>query len=129
MSKSNIKKCRKGIKNYWLYHSINQQRPLGILYGLNYIFLVSTAIFTILAVLLGFIKALQPILFTFSILLCIIEIPSVIIASIYSNNAEYGKPFVLLTKRKFGRGYSSSLIDFLSWVINALFIYLSYKQL
>lgn len=129
MSKSNIKKSRKGFKNYWLYHSINKQTPLGVLYSLNYIFLTSTVVFTIFAVALGFIKELQPILFVISVLICIIEIPSTIVASICSNNEKYGKPFILLEKRKSMKGYSSSLVDIFSWVINALLIYLSYQQL
>ncbi len=129
MSKSNIRKHRKGFKNYWLYYSINQQRSLGILYGLNYIFLVATVIFTIFAVSLGFIKALQPILLFLSVILCIIEIPSSITASIHSDNAEYGKPFVLLVKRKDTRGYHSSLFGMCSWIITAIFICFSYHQL
>lgn len=129
MSKSNIKRSRKGLKNYWLYQLINKKTPLGILYGLNYIFLISTAIFTILAILIGYIKIFQPILFVISILLCLIEIPSTILTSIYTNKMEYGKAFVFLAKRNYMRGYCSSLIDMFSWVITALFIYLSYQQL
>lgn len=129
MSKSNIKKSSKGFKNYWLYHSINKQRPLGILYSLNFIFLITTFAFTVFAITLGFIETLKPILFTFSIILCVIEIPSVIISSIHNNNEEYGKPFILLAKRKYLRGYSSSLIDWFSWGITAFLIYLSYQQL
>ena len=129
MSKSNIKKNRKGFKNYWLYQMINKQTPLGILYSLNYIFLISTAIFTVLAITIGFIKMFRPIIFVCSILLCLIEIPSSILASIYSNKMEYGKAFVFLAKRKYMRGYCSSLIDIFSWVVTALFIYFSYQQL
>ena len=129
MSKSNIKKSRKGLKNYWLYCSINRQQPLGILYGLNYIFLAATVVFTAFAVSAGFIKALQPILFFLSVILCIIEIPASITASIHSDNAEYGKPFVLLAKRKDTKGYHSSLFDMCSWIITAIFICFSYRQL
>ena len=129
MSKSNIKKNRKGFINYWLYHSINKQTSLGILYGLNFTFLITTVAFLLFVIALGYIEALQPILLAFSIVLCIIQIPSVIIASVHTNNAEYGKPFILLAKRKYLRGYTSSLIDWLSWGITAFLIYLSYQQL
>ena len=129
MSKSNIKKNRKGFKNYWLYRMINKQTPLGILYSLNYVFLISTAIFTVLAITIGFIKMFRPIVFVCSILLCLIEIPSIILASIYSNKTEYGKAFVFLAKRRYMGGYSSSLIDMFSWVVTAFFIYLAYQQL
>lgn len=129
MSKSNIKKNRKGLKDYWLYRSINKQTPLGILYTLNYIFLISTVVFTILVVATGFIKMLQPVLLVISILLCIIEIPSTILASIYTNKMEYGRAFVFLAKGKYMRGYRSSIIDMLSWGITAFLIFLSYQQL
>ena len=129
MSKTYIKKNRKGFINYWLYHSINKQNSLGVLYGLNLTFLIATITFMIFAITLGYIKVLQPILFALSIVLCIIEIPCAIIASIHSNNEDYGKPFVFLAKRKHIRGYTSSLIDWLSWSITALFIYLSFQQL
>ncbi len=129
MSKSNIKKNRKGVLNYWLYRMINKQTPLGILYFLNYVFLIFTVVFTVLAIAVGFIKMFRPIVFVCSILLCLIEIPSTMLASIYSNKMEYGKSFVFLAKRKYTRGYCSSLIDMFSWVITAMFIYLSYQQL
>lgn len=129
MSKTYIKKNRKGFINYWLYHSINKQNSLGVLYGLNLTFLIATITFMIFAITLGYIKVMQPILFALSIVLCIIEIPCAIIASIHSNNEDYGKPFVFLAKRKHIRGYTSSLIDWLSWSITAIFIYLSFQQL
>ncbi len=129
MSKSNIKKNRKGYINYWLYHSINKQTSLGILYGLNFTFLITTVTFMLFAITLGYIEALQPILFVFSIVLCMIEIPCVIIASIHSNREDYGKPFVFLARRKYMRGYNSSLTDWLSWLMTAFLIYLSFQQL
>ena len=129
MSKSNIKKNRKGLKDYWLYQSINKHTPLGILYSLNYIFLISTVVFTILVIATGFIKMFQPFLVVIAIILCLVEIPSSIIASIYSNKMEYGRAFVFLAKRKYMRGYSSSIIDMFSWGITAFFVFLLYQQL
>ena len=129
MSKSNIKKNRKGFVNYWFYLSINKHNSLGILYGLNLIFLIATFTFMVFAITLGFIEALQSILIVFSIVLCTIEIPCVIIASIFSNIEDYGKPFILLEKRKHLRGFTSSLIDWLSWLMTAFLIYLSFQQL
>ena len=114
---------------YWLYHSINKQNSLGILYGLNLIFLIATFTFMVFAITLGFIEALQSTLIVFSIVLCAIEIPCVIIASTYSNIEDYGKPFILLAKRKHLRGFTSSLFDWLSWLMTAFLIYLSFQQL
>ena len=71
---NSLKRTEKGFKNYWLYQMINKQTPLGILYSLNYVFLISTAIFTVLAITIGFIKMFRPIVFVCSILLCLIEI-------------------------------------------------------
>ena len=129
MSKTYIKKNRKGFINYWLYYSINKQNSLGILYGLNLIFIIATFTFIVFAITLGFIEALQSILIVFSIVLCTIEIPCMIISSIHSNIENYGKSFIFLAKRKHMRGYTSSLIDWLSWLMTAFLIYLSFQQL
>lgn len=129
MSRSNIKKSRKGFINYWLYHSIHRQRSLGILYGLNLTFLIATVAFMLFAMTLGYIGVLQPILLAFSAVLCLIEVPSVIIASIHSTREEHGAPFVLLAKRKHSRGYDCTLIECLSWAMTAFLICLSYQQL
>lgn len=129
MSKNSIKKSTKGFVNYWFYQSVNSQKPLGILYSLNYIFLTATVVFTLLSISMGYIKALQPILFVVSILLCLIEIPSIIFASVYTNKMEYGKAFIFITKRKHTSGYYSSFTDMFSWCLTALLIYLSYEVL
>ena len=129
MSKTYIKKNRKGFINYWFYHSINKRKSLGILYGLNLAFFTATVSFMLFTISLGYIRGLQVILFAFSVVLCVIEIPCMIIASIHSNKEDYGKPFVFLAKRKYIRGYTSSLIEWLSWVMTAFLIYLSFQQL
>ncbi len=129
MSKSNIKKCTKGFMNYWFFQSINKQMPLGILYDLNGIFLIFTAVFTLLTVSIGYIKMFQPVLLVISVLLCLIEIPAVILESIYANKIEYGRAFVFFAKRKHSGGYTSSLLEMLSWVITASLICLAYRQL
>ena len=129
MSKTYIKKNRKGFINYWLYHSINKQNSLGILYGLNLAFFIATISFMLFAITLGYIRGLKLILLAFSVVLCVIEIPCVIIADIHEKKANYGKPFVFLAKRKHVRGYTSSLLDWLSWAWTALLIYLSFQQL
>lgn len=129
MSKNNIKKSRKGLKNYWLYLSIHKQTSLGILYYINIVFLISTIAFSIFTIALGFIKMLQPIVLVFSIAICVIEIPSTMLASIYNYRAEFGKPFVLLARRKYTNKLCSSLIDLFSWGITAFLIYISYLQL
>ena len=71
MSKTYIKKNRKGFINYWLYYSINKQNSLGILYGLNLTFIIATVAFIIFTITVGYIRALQPIMFAFSIVFVI----------------------------------------------------------
>ena len=100
ISKTYIKKTRKGFINYWFYHSINKKKSLGILYGLNLAFFIATISFMLFTITLGYIRGLQVILFVFSVVLCVIEIPCMIIASIHSNKEDYGKPFVFLAKKK-----------------------------
>lgn len=129
MSKTNIRKNRKGLKNYWIYQSIHEQHSLGILYGLNILFLTSTIVYSVLVITLGFIKTLQPILFVLSVLLCIVEIPTMALASIYDCKAEFGRSFVLLTKRKESNGYYSSLLIMFPWWVTAVLICVSYGLL
>ena len=129
MSKTNIRKSKKGLKNYWLYQSIHEQHSLGILYGLNILFLIFTIVYSTLVFTLGFIKTLQPLLVILSICLCIVEIPTMAIASIYDCKAEFGRSFVLLTKRKESNGYYSSPLSMASWSITAILICVSYRFL
>lgn len=128
MSKSNIRKNRKGFINYWLYQSIHQIHPLGFLYYLNCLYLIFTCAFTILVLALGFINMLQPVFFILSVILCMIEIPATVLASIYDCKQQYQKPFVLF-RRTTKRGYYySSLFDMFSWCITALLICFAYQQ-
>ena len=129
MSKTNIRKSRKGFQNYWFYRSINEQKPLGILYYLNYIYLISSVIYSIITLALGYIKILQPFFLVFSSLLCLIQILPNIFSSIYSCQARFGKPFVLLawSNTPFLRRLYSSLLDMLGWAMTAVLIYLSYR--
>lgn len=129
MSKTNIKKNRNGLKNYWLYQSVNSQTPLGKLYYINIVFLIFTAVFSVFTLALGFIRNLQPIVFILSISVCIVEISATVIASVYNCQAEFGKAFVLIARRKNTGKFYSSLIDMFSWCVTVFLIYNSYLQL
>lgn len=126
MSKTYIRKNRKGLKNYWLYSEIHRQHPLGALYYLNIIFLTVTLCFTLLTLLLGYIKALQPVILVCAAVVCLVEIPCVMFASVSNCRTECGRPFVLWAKRKYSQGYFSSLFDMLSWVLTALLVFSCY---
>lgn len=129
MSKTNIRKSQKGYANYWLYQSIHQQHPMGILYGLNLIFLIITIFFTVIVLTVGFIKTFQPFVWGLSLVLCMMEIPAMAITSIYDCKAEFGQPFVFLRKQKESNGYYCSLLDMFSWCVTAILIYYSFGLL
>ncbi len=129
MSKTNIRKSKKGFENFWFYKTINEKKPLGILYYLNIIFLIVILVYSVPVVAFGYIKVFQSIFLILSIVVCIIEIPTSIIAAVYSSQEEFGKPFVLFARSKYTKRNVSSLFSILAWCPTALFIYLSYQQL
>lgn len=118
MSKTYIRKNRKGVINYWFYTQIHKQRPLGYLYHLNAIFLILILLhlfFTIVFEIFGFGKLV--VLFL-TVVLCIVELPATIASARYDALAEYGVSFVLLAKRKENVGYYSSITDYLLFAIS-----------
>lgn len=129
MSKTNIRKSQKGYANYWLYQSIHQQHPMGILYGLNLVFLIATLFCSVVILVAGFIKPLQPFVWGVSLTLCLIEIPAMVITSVYDCKAEFGQPFVFLCKQKESNGYYCSLLDMLSWCVTAILVCFSFGLL
>lgn len=129
MSKTNIRKSQKGFANYWFYQSIRRQLPMGILYSVNLIFLIATIFGSIMILATGFIKPLQPLVWGISLFLCSIEIPAMVITSVYDCKAEFGQPFVFLCKRKESNGYYCSLLDMLSWCVTAILVCFSFGLL
>lgn len=129
MSKTYIKKSRRGFRNYWLYSAIHKQHSLGILYYLNIIYLSYTLFFSVSTLALGYIKLLQPVLFIGSIVLLFIQIPCTVSSCAHIYHIEFGKPFILLTRDSQTKKLRSSLLDALSWILTALLIYLAYTQL
>ena len=129
ISKSYIKKNKKGFLNYWFYRDINKDRPIGAVYYLNIIYLSLTAVYSLLAIVFGYMTALKPLLLILSIIICVLQIPAGIFDSVQNCMIEYNKPFVLIAKKKGHTYYYSSLFDMLSWCITAVFIYASYVRL
>lgn len=125
MSKTNIRKKRKGFWNYWLYLTVNREKPLGALFYLNILFFFTSIVFSGFTLCLGFIEVLGPLVTALAILLCAVQIPSMFLASIYSDKEEYGRCFVLLAKRKANRSYHSSLLTLFPWVVTVVFIWCS----
>ena len=128
MSETSIRKLGSGFANHWLYRSIKKRLP-PVLYYVNLIFLSYTVLFSFFVFFFGFMQKLQPIIFVLSAGLCIIEIPAIIAASIYTCRREFGKPFVLLVWSKERKRLFCSPVDMLSWGLTLLLIFLSFRQL
>ena len=125
MSKTNIKKKTKGFWNYWLYVAVNREKPFGVLYYLNILYFFTGILFSVLALSIGFITALQPVVTAIGIILCVVQIPSMFLASMYSDKAEYGRYFVLWAKRREQQTYHSSIVMMFPWIVTAVFIWAS----
>jgi len=129
MSKTNIRKNKKGFRNYWFYQEINKIKPLGWMYFANIIYFFLTLFYTVLALSLGYIKILQPVFFSVSILVCIVQIPTTIAQVYYSNLYTFGTPVVLCRRYPNGR-YLSTPLDYVwPWVITGLLICLSLEEM
>lgn len=131
-SKTFINKHRKGIKNYWFYASIHKNAKIDSLYYLNTVYLLYSLLFSITAIVFGYIKALQPFFWVAASVLCLIELPAVAMASVYNNRLEFGRAFVFAARTRInnkpGR-LCSSLIDICSWIFSAVLVFLIYTKM
>lgn len=125
VSKTYIRKSRKGFMNNWFYLQIHREHSIGILFYWNILFFFSIILYSIIAILLGCLDFLKIPIIALSIMVCLIEIPSTILAAYKSYQAEFGTPFVLWAKRKGTGKYCSVVIDMLAWMISILLVYLS----
>lgn len=124
VSKTFIRKNRKGFSNYWLYTKLHKEHSLGIMYYLNVIFLFGLMVFSLVTICLGYLEFMQLPIIILSIILAVVEVISSSIATYYDTINEFGVPFVLWQKTKFMRRYSSSLFDYpLPYVILFVLIY------
>ena len=120
-SKTFIRKSKKGLANYWLYRKLHNELNLGCIYYFNMLLLIITPVYFVATVFLGWIEIMEIPISIVGFLLCGLQIPAYIIAHIYNNYEEHGKPFILLKKTKDGMRYDSSLPDFLMMAIMAAF--------
>ncbi len=114
MSKTYIRKSRKGISNYWFYSKVHKENNLGVLYYLNLLFFSLFVIHLILFAFswISFIKSPTTIV---GFMLCIATIPVYCTFLIYYNLENLGKPFVIFMpyKDKSTGGYRISTV--LEW--------------
>ena len=117
VSKTYIRKHRKGLCNYWLYCDIHREHSLGVLYPLNIVFLILLMAFWMVGVLFGWLEAMKIPTVVASICLCLIELPAIILTQRYDCLAEYGRPFVWFRRRNESKQYDSSVLDWASYAI------------
>ena len=115
ISKSFIRKNREGAANYWLYKQIHQQRSLGSFYYINYMLLISLAIFLFVTTL-SWISWMRIPTIIIAIILGITEIPAMTIAVIYNNLERFERPFVLFRIHRGPNGKSRTFVTVLDWL-------------
>lgn len=114
MSNTFIKKNKKGAANYWLYKQLHQQKNLGSLYCINYLFLIGLAAF-VFVFMFSWIKWMKIPVAAVGVILGLIEIPATFKALVYMNREEYGTAFVWFraVKGYNGRMRYSTVFDWL----------------
>jgi hypothetical protein len=108
-SRTFIRKSKNGYLNYWIYKEINDNVGLGYVFYLNILLLALTLLYFLLAVALGWIGFLSLPIAICNVMLCIVQVPSIIFSDIYSNLELYKKKFVLFAIPPTGGRRRSSL--------------------
>lgn len=115
MSKSFIRKNKKGVSNYWLYKQLHQEKNLGSFYYINYLFLSSLAAFVFIS-MFSWVKWMRIPVIVVGIALGLIEIPAIFKALISINREEIGRAFVLFSVFKGYNGKSRRFATVLDWI-------------
>ncbi len=110
-SKTFIRKNKKGFANYWIYKKIHEEINLGYIYYLNLLLLVLTAMYSIVAISFGWAGLMRIPIAILNLILCCVQVPSMIFSNIYDNYECYGQPFIVLRKNRAGRGFESSIFN------------------
>ena len=112
ISKTRIRKLKKGKRNFWWYEDIHKELDIGFLYGLNRFFTVVYPLTFLLAVTLGWCRFMVPVI---TVLYALVGLSNGIMnlfSAIQSNMDNYGTPIVLLRRRRTpNRGFTSSVLD------------------
>ena len=123
MSKTFIKKNKKGAANYWLYKQLHCQKNLGSLYYINYLYLIGLAVFAF-TFILSWIEWLRIPLIAVGFVLSLIEIPAIFKAMVNINRKDFGKAFVVFRVLKGGNGkrwHFSTALDWLFCILPLAF--------
>lgn len=128
-----IKKHSKGLVNYWFYEELNRELSLGLWYRLNKInfYAVIFVSFTIIA--FGYMEFMQIPITVLTALMASIQVPIGFLDITTSNIEDFGKPFVFLGIRDYGRDYNGRyrisfiLTDLLFPFVHFIFVWLNVK--
>ena len=110
ISKTHIRKLKKGAKNFWWYQALHAETGMGLLYPLNKGFTLVYVLALGLSLVLGWWRPASVVLCGLMFLLGIFSAIMIGFALIWSNIEEHGRPIVLLAQRK-NKGFDSVIFD------------------
>ena len=108
LSKTHIRKLKKGKKNFWWYQALHDEVGIGLLYPLNKGFTLVYTLALGLSLILGWWKPVSVVLCGLMLPLCLSAGTMIAFALIWGNIEEHGRPIVLLAQRKNNGGDSVS---------------------
>ena len=108
-----LRKSLKGIKNFWWYKSIHNEYGINDIYHINRAFTVLYAVSVVVSLVLGFIKALIPIVCAVNLLMYAVTVILAVCASLMYNINHYKTPVVLF-RRSATQRIDSSVLDMFS---------------
>lgn len=126
-SKTYISKNSKGFINYWFYESINRERPLGFIYYVNKMYLYALPAVSFIVTATGYLEFMQVPIVILTTLLAVIESVSQAFYIVNFNIYEFGSPFVLIGKPKYGRPVTI-ITDIFGILCPLVFIYLNIRE-
>lgn len=94
ISKTRIRKLKKGKRNYWWYEAIHQQYEMGLLYHLNKWLTIIYPITLGLSVLLGWLRFMAPVISGMFAVLSLMTAAMLLFVSAQDNLDKYGVPIV-----------------------------------
>lgn len=115
MSKTFVRKNKKGLINYWFYRKLYQQRPFGPIYYINILFLCSLLIYAVVSLLFGWLAHMRFWVILTALIMCVIEIPSHAMAIGYNNLESFGRVIVFFDREKVA-GRRKPLVTILDWL-------------
>ena len=129
--KSEIRKRKKGKRNFWWYEEIHREYGLGIWYPINRVFITLYPITLLLHAFLGVIKAESIPVFMMGSICLVLMAAMYTFHRIQNNKKEYGRSIVLFAVVKRGKhsGVNSIFVDLLLTLIPLVLLYIYWELL